>query len=284
MNVLPARRQDLGDGMLVTRALPNAARRTVGPWCFADVFGPIAVTGPERDVRPHPHVGLATVTWLLSGGILHRDTLGSAQPIAPGQLNWMSSGRGIAHSEHFLPGAPLRGVQLWLALPDPHRGSAPWFRHEPSVPQARVGGLSAAVWTGTLAGVEGAVSSPHPAVGAELRLDGAAELPLTPGFEHALLWLEGEARLGGEVLPTDVLVALPAGGDPLRLEGRGVGVLLGGAPFEPLLLWWNFAARTRDEVVAAREAWEGGAFGEVPGASGRIPAPDVPPGLVGSQR
>jgi redox-sensitive bicupin YhaK (pirin superfamily) len=129
----------------------------------------------------------------------------------------------------------------------------------------------------SLGGVEGAVASPHPALGAELRLDGTAPLSLRPDFEHALLWLEGEASADGEALPTDVLVALPRGTSSVTLAGRGVGVLLGGAPFGPLLLWWNFAARTRAELEAARAAWESGAFGPVPGAEGRIPAPEVPP-------
>jgi redox-sensitive bicupin YhaK (pirin superfamily) len=277
VDVLPSRRHDLGDGMVVTRALPAPGRRTVGPWCFVDVFGPVAVDGPERDVRPHPHIGLATVTWLLSGAIVHRDSLGSVQPIRPGQLNWMTAGAGITHSEHFQPGDPLRGLQLWFALPEAHRADPPSFLHVPAVPTVSVGDARCAVWCGAVAGVAGAVVPPHPAVGFEGRLDGAATLPLAPDFEHVVVWLDGAGRLDGEELPLEQLVYLPVGTPAVTLTGTGTFVVLGGAPFGPLLLWWNFAARTRAEMVAAQERWESGGFAAVPDVVGRIPAPPVPP-------
>lgn len=283
MQSLDPRETDLG-GLVVRRLLPQRPRRMVGAWCFVDLFGPLSFAeGKPMDVAPHPHIGLQTVTWLLEGEAVHKDSLDSEAVARPGTLNLMTSGRGIAHSEETPRGnsGRLRGVQLWVALPDAHRDDAPAFDHHAERPQAELGECRATVLLGELGGVTAEARTFSPLLGAELLLPAGARavIPLRGDFEHALVPLTAPCEGDGERLEVDHLyymepgrgeIALRAGTEDARV------MLLGGAPFpEPILMWWNFVARTTGEIVAAREDWQAGRrFGEVRRYEGeRLDAP-----------
>jgi quercetin 2,3-dioxygenase len=284
LELTDARMARVGD-ITVRRLLPLRLRRSVGAWCFADHYGPEAVDGVAGMlVPPHPHIGLQTVTWLLAGNVLHRDSLGSEQMIRPGQLNLMTAGRGIAHAEESpTPHDPvLHGVQLWVALPDESRNVAPVFEHHGELPVARLGGFLATVFLGELAGARSEARAYSPIVGAELTAIGAparCDLPLRPDFEHVLFAASGSARAGGVTLEPGHLLFLPPGREQTGLEApEGSSVLLlGGVPLgEPLLMWWNFVARTPEEIAAATASWAEGEFGPVGGYEGEpMKAPDL---------
>lgn len=276
-------------GLEVTRTLPSKHRRMVGAWCFLDAYGPQRLDGsPGMRVGPHPHVGLQTVSWLVAGEILHRDSLGSRQEIRPGQLNLMTAGRGISHSEETpaTHSGVLQGVQLWVALPDATRDVAPSFTQHARLPVVTDGGLSATVLMGELAGALSPARCHTPLLGAEVALAAGskAALPLRPDFEYAVLVIDGAATVAGVPVGPGPLLYLGAGRSELRLEaGPGARLmLLGGEPFaERIVMWWNFVGRDHDEIVAARQAWEeragGGPFGTVRGYDGPdIPAPPMP--------
>jgi len=273
-------------GMAVTRTLPNRRRRTVGAWCFLDAYGPDDLDGtPGMRVGPHPHIGLQTVSWLLAGEILHRDSLGSRQLIRPGQLNLMTAGRGISHSEETPAehSGVLQGVQLWVALPDADRDVPPAFTHHDDLPVIAAGGLTATVLMGELAGRTSPAHCYTPLVGAEITLDAGADerLEIDPHFEYAVLTLDGAATVDGVTVKPGPLLYLGDGRSAVRLQAGGETrlMLLGGEPFEErLVMWWNFVARDHDEIVRARAEWaDGGLFGEVRGYGGpAIPAPPMP--------
>ncbi|WP_090773475.1 pirin family protein [Nonomuraea maritima] len=271
--VLEGREVPLGGprAMLVSRTLPHVHRRMIGAWCFVDAYGPEQAA---MRVPPHPHTGLQTVSWLLAGEVLHRDSLGSVQHIRPGQLNLMTAGRGISHSEES-PEAMLHGVQLWVALPGEHRDVDPGFEHHPALPVLSGTGFEATVIMGTLGGVTSPATAYTPLVGAQISVDGDCELPVDPGFEHGVLLLDGEiAELG-----RGALVYLPPGRTAIRLSGRGRVLLIGGEPFdEQIVMWWNFVGRSHDDIVAYRKEWmEGEGFGVVEGFDGDpLPAPVLP--------
>jgi quercetin 2,3-dioxygenase len=275
--------------MRVRRTLPQRARSLVGAWCFVDHYGPddVAQTG-GMDVPPHPHTGLQTVSWLFSGEIEHRDSSGVQAVVRPGQLNLMTGGSGVAHSEVSTPKtATLHGVQLWVALPDNARHVPRDFTHHvPS--QLPLGAGTARVLLGELAGQVSPVTTHTPLVAAELVLDPGAVLNLAVnrGYEHGVLVDAGPVRLDGtELAATDLGYRAP-GSPRLNLHNPGPAqarvLLLGGEPFtEPLVMWWNFVGRSHDEIARFREEWEAGAerFGEVEGYSGRVqrlPAPALP--------
>jgi hypothetical protein len=287
VEVAEGRRTEVG-GLPVQRALPQRRRRTVGAWCFVDHFGPVAVErngGGEAAmlVGPHPHIGLQTVTWVLDGEVLHHDSLGSEQLIKPGQLNLMSAGRGVAHAEETPSGATgvLHGLQLWVAQPDATRHGPAAFEHHSSLPVAEAGGAVATVLVGRLAGARSPARTDSPLVGADLVVRGPATLGLEPAFEHAVLVVDGPLAVNGTAVPPGGMAYLEPGGAELGLDtaggdGAARALLLGGEPFpEPVLMWWNFVARTREEMVDARSAWEAGddRFGPVETGLGRIPAP-----------
>ena len=281
MQILPARATDLG-GMPVRRLVPARGRRLVGPWCFLDLFGPVDFERDKAmDVAPHPHIGLQTVSWLLEGEALHKDSLDSEAIARPGQLNLMTSGAGIAHSEETPPQhtCRLHGVQLWLALPDAHRHDPPAFDHYPERPRVEQAGWRATVFLGTLAGVEAVGRTFSPLVGADLVLDaGAIVVPLDPAFEHAVVPLSGEIAFEGQPLAHETLHYFEPGHAELPLLASGAArvLLIGGAPFgEPVLMWWNFVARTTEEIVAARDDWQARRrFGDVRRYAGpRLDAP-----------
>jgi redox-sensitive bicupin YhaK (pirin superfamily) len=277
-------------GELVSRTLPHRDRRMVGAWCFLDHFGPRDVaTGPGMVVPPHPHTGLQTVTWLVAGAVLHRDSLGNQQTIRPGQLNLMTAGRGIAHSEESRSaGAPvLHGVQLWVALPDAVRWDGPAFQHLAELPVLTDGALQVAVLLGELAGHTSPARAYSPLVGAQATFAGpaATTLPVRADFEYAALALSGEVAVAGVPLPPGPLLYLGSGRSDLALRAQRPArlLLIGGLPFEErIVMWWNFVGRSHDEIAGFRADWEAGweaegGFGAVPDyPGGRLPAPPLP--------
>ena len=282
---IAARVQTLGGGLAIRRALPTAARRMVGPWVFLDHFGPLPVrAGEGMDVAPHPHIGLQTVTWLLEGRVLHKDSVGSVQEIRPGQVNWMTAGRGIAHSEETPDGesGTLHGVQLWVALPDAHRHMAPAFAHHPALPRLALDGTDATVIAGTVAGLRSPAHALSPLVAIDLPLphDRPVRLPLDPAFEHAVLPVRGAPTVAGETVEPGTLLYLGTGRDHVTLHGPDAHVVIvGGAPFDtPVLLWWNFVARTEAEIREATDAWNAGTLTPPVSAYAGEPLPAPPVG------
>ena len=279
---LSAARQATVGGLAVRRALPRRTRRTVGAWCFADHFGP-ASPPTSMQVGPHPHVGLHTVTWLVDGELLHRDSLGSQQLVRPGQLNLMTAGHGVAHAEEQPSGGAagrVHGIQLWVAQPDSTRHRPAAFEHHAELPQLAVGRGVATVLVGEVAGARSPARADSPLVGADIALPaGAATVPLDPAFEHALVVLEGTVAVGEEAVGPGVLAYLGEGREAVELAtaaGPARAVLLGGEPFpEPILMSWNFVARERAEVERAAMEWnaEDPRFGTVDSTLPRIPAP-----------
>jgi len=287
--LIRARRAPLTATLAVERYLPARGRPTVGAWCFLDAYGPLDVDGgPGMAVGPHPHTGLQTVTWLLEGTVVHHDSLGSHQPIHPGQLNLMTAGAGIAHAElspeH--PTGRLQGVQLWVALPEASRRVPPAFEHHADLPRPTWGPVQATVLVGALDGARSGATTFSPLVGAELSVAGGDEgvVPLDPDFEHALVALDGAVALDGRPLEPGVARYLAPGRRSLRLAGGpgGRALLLGGEPFtEALVMWWNFVGGSGEEVAQARQDWEEGRFAPVPVAGvARVPAPALPPGRL----
>ena len=277
----PSRQATVGSSS-VRRALPHPRRRLIGAWCFLDHFGPSPSTG--GGVGAHPHIGLQTVTWLLEGEMFHRDSTGSAQRISPGQLNWMTAGRGIAHAEQSTqpPGSTVHGVQLWVALPDAHRDTAPAFAHHPTLPTFPLGSGQGTVLAGSLGGVTSPAETFSPLLGADLTLPGPRShtLTLDPAFEHGAVALEGSLSVAGEHLAPGTLLYLGRGRDALAVAGAPEGrmLLLGGAPLgEPVRIWWNFIFRDPEDVRDAVAAWNGRdteRFPDIPGHSGtRIDSP-----------
>ena len=254
----------------VRRTLPHKRVRTVGAWCFLDHYGP---DSQEMVVPPHPHIGLQTVSWLFDGEVDHRDALGSLQRVRPGELNLMTAGHGITHAEDSVGDGPLHGVQLWVALTDAHRERAPGFGHYANLPVD--GGVK--VLVGEFAGLVSPAEVYSPLVAAQV--SGPVSVPVEPDFEYAVLAVDSPVVVNGMTVPHGGLMYLGWGLDRLSL-GSGRVLVLGGEPLdEQLLMWWNFVARTHDEIVAAREAYQGGdaRFGPVIGDSRPfIPAPVMP--------
>jgi quercetin 2,3-dioxygenase len=272
--------------MMVTRTLPNRNRRMVGAWCFVDYYGPADLSSaPGMRVPPHPHIGLQTVSWLVAGEVLHRDSLGSYQRIEPGQLNLMTAGHAISHSEETpAEHSPvLHGVQLWTALPDQYRHVVPQFVHHADLPVLTDAGVTVAVIMGELGDVRSPAQVFSPLVGAETVLAGGADtrLPLIPDWEYAALVLSGTVEVDGLALSVGPLLYLGSGRSDLALRSEESGrvLLIGGEPFdEQIVMWWNFIGRDHDEIVGAREDWMSGRrFGSVVGYAGDpLPAPPMP--------
>jgi quercetin 2,3-dioxygenase len=284
--VTAARLARVGD-LDVRRLLPLRQRRSVGAWCFVDHYGPASVDGVAgMQVPPHPHIGLQTVTWLIAGTVLHRDSLGSEQVIRPGQLNLMTAGRGIAHSEESPEDHDpwLHGVQLWLALPGAHREVAPDFEHHAELPTLRLGGLDATVFAGSLADVTSPARVFSSLVGAEISAPAAASgtVPLVPRHEHVLFAAFGTAAADGTDLAPGSMLYLPPGRESVHIAARAGArlFLLGGEPLgETLLMWWNFVGRTPDDIATAAHDWASGQrFGTVAGYHGApLAAPPLDP-------
>ena len=265
----------------VRRALPQRTHRTVGAWCFADHMGPADVT-EERglDIGPHPHCGLQTVTWLVDGQALHRDSLGSEQVIVPGQLNLMTAGQGVAHAEeatgHYR--GTLQGIQLWIALPESTRTAPPAFEHHATLLSDEFDRTVATVLVGDFNGVVSPARHDTPLVGVDLEVRGPSRLPLQRDFEYAMIVLEGELSVNGVRLEPGKLGYLAQGLDEIDVSPRETAqaILLGGEPFEEsVLMWWNFVARTREEIDDAYESWRRNddRFGSVASSLKRIDTP-----------
>ncbi|MDX2399300.1 pirin family protein [Microbacterium algeriense] len=288
--ILEPREVPLGGvrGMNVLRALPHRNLPTIGAWCFLDRFGP---ADTRMRVEPHPHIGLQTVTWPLVGEIRHRDSLGSDADLRRGQLNLMTAGNGISHSEYSIgeDPIPLDALQFWVVLPDAARhGAAGFERHTElpglTVPAAEGADAEVTVVLGDFAGVLSPATVHTPIVGAEVVLapGSRVRLPLRPDWEHALMLVEGDAVVAEHPLDHNGLLYLGDSREHIEVSsGDGALLfLLGGEPFEDdIVMWWNFAGRTHDEIAAAREEWEAASdrFGVVPGHDVRIPAPPLPP-------
>lgn len=295
VEVLAAREVPLGGirAITVRRTLPHRQRSFVGAWCFVDHYGPTRV-GPDNaggmDVPPHPHTGLQTVSWLFTGQIQHRDSAGVVGLVRPGEVNLMTAGSGIAHSEVSTAATSvLHGVQLWVALPESARDADRGFDHfAPPLAHLPSGAGTARVFLGSLPGV-GASPVPtfSPLLGAQLDLMPEAEVTLRvdAAYEHAVLLDLGEVSLEGAPLRPGDLGCVDAGPASLTLTAGPRGarlLLLGGTPFEEeIVMWWNFVGRSHEEIVTFRQEWEAGSdrFGAVPGYTGavdRIPAPPLP--------
>jgi redox-sensitive bicupin YhaK (pirin superfamily) len=277
---------ELAAGLRVRRLLPSAARRSVGPFVFFDHFGPVTLPeAADSDVGPHPHIGLATVTYLFEGGFLHRDSLGTVQAIAPGAINWMTAGRGIVHSERTPDeergrARRLHGLQLWVALPPALEQTEPAFQHVPAadIPHVAPGpGATVRVLVGEAYGDASPVRPASPTLYLDVQLDAGATLAL-PALapEMALYAPTDTLSLNGQALPATTM-AVPAAGASLRLEAGAQGarfVVIGGAPLErPVRMWWNFVASERERIAEAAARWEAGGFPDIAGERTRVAAP-----------
>ena len=277
--------KDLGGGFTVRRLLPSAVRQAVGPFVFFDHFGPItAQPGDNHDVRPHPHIGLATVTCLFEGAMMHRDSIGSVQRIEPGAVNLMTAGRGIVHSERTpkdLLGHERRshGLQLWLAVPAEHEEDAPAFQHVPgdAIPALDVGGVLVRVLIGSAFGLTSSVRALSPtlyldlnfgvASGASLRLPALTD-------ERAIYSTDHDVELDGALLPAFTMAVLEAGSEPVLSAPRGGRiVMIGGAPLGHRFMVWNFVSSRKERITQAQDDWQAQRFEAVPGETEFIPLP-----------
>jgi quercetin 2,3-dioxygenase len=287
VEVLHPREVPLGGprAMRVQRTLPQRQRSLIGAWCFIDHYGPVSA---RMDVPPHPHTGLQTVSWLFSGGVEHRDSAGVHAMVRPGELNLMTAGAGICHSEVSVEAAAvLHGVQLWVALPGSDRDTGRDFTHYVPAPVSLPGAL-ARVFLGELAGSRSPVHTFTPLLGAQIDLDANAwlDIDVDPAFEHGVLCDTGSVEMGGTMLAAADLGYQGPGRSALNLRNAADRparvVLLGGSPFtEELVMWWNFVGRSHDEIVSYRQLWEDAdeRFGAVQGYQGavaRLPAPPLP--------
>lgn len=275
---------DLGDGFAVRRLLPHAQRRMVGPFVFFDHLGPVDFApGRGLDVRPHPHIGLATVTYLFDGAIRHRDSLGCVQDILPGDINWMTAGRGIVHSERTPPepraaGHRVHGIQTWVALPLQQAECAPSFHHHAAanLPHWLQDGMRLRLIAGSAYGRTAPVAVCSPMFDIACEADAGAELVLPAEHaERAVYVLEGCAELAGQRIDAGQL-AVELGGAPgvLRATAPLKAMLFGGAPFgPPPHVWWNFVADSRERIEQAKADWSADRFGRVPGETESIPLP-----------
>jgi len=271
-------------GIDIQRTLPHRHIRTIGVWCFVDHYGPTNQTD-AMSVAAHPHTGLQTVSWLFSGVVEHRDSLGSIQRVMPGELNIMTSGRGIAHSELSVDvRTHLHGIQLWTVLPDRDRNIEPSFRHHGGLPTFTWGGVGVRLFIGEFLGERSAAKVFSPLLGAEIDLpaDSATSIPVQASFEYGILVVAGEITVNGHVVGLGQLHYIPTGKERLHLTSRSGAkiILLGGEPFiEKIVMWWNFIGRTHDEILQFRQEWENQSERFPPFVDqigGRIPAPALP--------
>jgi redox-sensitive bicupin YhaK (pirin superfamily) len=282
--IIEPRPRDLG-GFGVRRILPADGLQMVGPFIFLDHIGPAEfVPGTGIDVRPHPHIGLATVTYLFEGSLDHRDSLGCVQTIEPGAVNWMTAGRGIVHSERTGPlprarGHRIHGIQSWVALPRSHEDIAPGFRHHPAetLPEFSLGGARLRIIAGGAFGRRSPVEVLSPTLYAELRLEAGGGLVLPDEHaERAVYVAEGALAVEGASVAAGQMAVIEPGRRP-SLESRGGAraMLVGGGPADgPRYIWWNFVASSRERIEQAGRDWQAGRFPRVPGETGFIPLPE----------
>ena len=282
----PLRRAEIGQGTVIKRALPSRHKRMIGAWCFLDHAGPVHFPqGDGLDVGPHPHIGLQTFTWMIDGTMMHTDSLGTHQLIQPRQVNLMTAGYGISHTE-VAPDTEtqMHAAQLWIALPDDKINMAPRFDHYPELPVLSQDGIEFTVLVGEFLATRSPVQVHSELLGVDLSAQdsSSAALPLNPKFEYGFMALEGTATVNGHELNEDNMVVLEPGLKQVKIDvhaGSRV-LLLGGEPFEsPILLWWNFVGRTQEELNLAREQWinQDERFGSIPDYEGpRLEAPAFP--------
>jgi redox-sensitive bicupin YhaK (pirin superfamily) len=274
--VIVPRTADLGDGFTVRRALPSAQSRMVGPFVFFDHFGPTVFrSGQGMDVRPHPHIGLATVTYLFDGEIMHRDSLGTAAPIRPGEVNWMTAGQGIVHSERTDPkrratGDNLHGLQMWVALPAAQEEMAPAFAHHAvdEFPMVRDNGNSVRVVVGQAYGKHSPVKTTSETLFADAHLAAGGTLPLDAGHEERAIYvLRGEIDIAGDRFGADrLLVFKPGDAIAIKALTDAHFTIFGGATMDgPRHIWWNFVSSRKERIEQAKAEWAAGHFGKVPG-------------------
>ena len=283
VQVIPARERDLG-GFVVRRVLPFESRKMVGPFIFFDHMGPTKFApGEGIDVRPHPHIALATVTYLFSGSLEHRDSLGTVRVIRPGDVNWMTAGSGIAHSERTPhaareAGEQAQGIQSWVALPDGQEDLEPSFVHYPAelLPQRNQNGVALAVIAGEAFGLKSPVATLWPTLYVDARFADGASLDLAPEHaERAVYVAKGVIEVGDTAVTEGQMAVFEPGSHPaLRARGAARAMLLGGERFPtPRFIWWNFVASSPERIEQAKRRWSGGEFATVPGESEFIPLP-----------
>ncbi|MDQ3799269.1 MAG: pirin family protein [Acidobacteriota bacterium] len=285
--VIPYRNRSIGS-MSVRRVLPFPKRRAVGPFVFVDDFGPVEIVGGGKslDVLPHPHIGLATVTFLFGGKMTHRDSIGSVQVIEPGEVNWMSAGRGVVHSERVsdlpeLAGENLLGVQTWVALPEKYEETAPSFAHHTAeeLPVVEAGGARAKIILGEIFGVKSPVETLSDPVYADCFLQNKASLSVPAEIEDRSVYiLSGALLINGQKFETGTMVVFEAGKEAIIEAAAEAGarfMIIGGARLEkPRYMWWNFVSSSPDRIEAAKEDWREGRFAMIPGETEFIPLPE----------
>jgi redox-sensitive bicupin YhaK (pirin superfamily) len=283
--VIVPRTVDLGD-FAVRRALPSARTRMVGPFIFFDHFGPAEFhAGNGLDVRPHPHIGLATVTYLFDGEIMHRDSLGTAMAIRPGEVNWMTAGRGIVHSERTRPerrvdGEPIHGLQMWVALPATKEEMEAGFAHHATAefPVINENGKNVRVVVGSLYGASSPVPTVHETIFGDVHLKAGSSLPLDADHEERAIYvIEGVVDIAGDKFePGRLLVFKPGDAPTITAISNAHFVILGGAPMDgPRHIWWNFVSSRKERIEQAKADWKAGHFDKVPGDEIEfIPLPD----------
>jgi redox-sensitive bicupin YhaK (pirin superfamily) len=283
--IIESRRKDLGDGLVVGRVLPFAQRRMVGPFAFLDHMGPADFQpGQGVDVRPHPHIGLATVTFLFDGEFMHRDNLGYKQPIRPGELNWMSAGSGIVHSERTdfslrSKGGFMNGLQAWVALPEHLEESAPTFTHvdDRDLPVTDDGKVFMRVIAGSVYGLKSPAPTLSPLFYAHADLTEGARVALPSGHaERAAYIVSGHIRFEGEVYDAARMLVFKPGGEPVieAVGGPARVMLLGGEPLGPRYIWWNFVSHSKERIEQAKADWAAGRMDLPPEEKEFIPLPE----------
>ncbi|WP_151797526.1 pirin family protein [Acinetobacter bereziniae] len=282
----PIRSAEIGRGTVIKRALPSRQKRMIGAWCFLDHAGPVTFPqGDGLDVGPHPHIGLQTFTWMIEGTMMHTDSIGSKQLIRPKQVNLMTAGYGISHTE-VAPDTETRmhAAQLWIALPDDKINMAPQFDHYPVLPVVEKDNIEFTVLVGEFMDTVSPVQVHTELLGIDFfaKQQTKTRIPLNPKFEYGFMALEGDAIVNGHDLNSDNMVVLEPGISQIEVElPKGSRLLLiGGEPFEsPILLWWNLVGRTQEELKTATEQWinQDARFGTIPDYDGpRLEAPAFP--------
>jgi len=287
-NLLKGHEKDLGGGFVVRRYLPSSIKQAVGPFIFFDHFGPVDVpVDADHDVRPHPHIGLATVTYLFEGAMDHRDSIGTYQRIEPGAINWMTAGRGIVHSERTpkdLVGVPHRthGLQLWAALPVAHEEDEPGFCHTPAadIPELVVDGATVRVLVGSAFGKSSPVATYSQTLYLDVKLKAGHELSLSDLPQEAAIYpISGELSIDGAPLALNNMALLDTGATQLvKAASAAHFVLIGGEPLDGhRFMSWNFVSSSKERIVKAGEDWEAQRFDKVPGETEWIPLPAKKP-------
>ena len=281
---LTGHEKDIGGGFTVRRLLPAAQQRSVGPFIFFDHFGPVTEQpGANHDVRPHPHIGLATVTYLFEGAMMHRDSLGTEQLIEPGAINWMTSGRGIVHSERRPDDLRDKsyvnhGLQLWTALPRAHEEDEPSFSHTASseIPEVQVGDARVRVLVGEAFGATSPVATLSPTLYLDVKLPAGGEVALPPlATEMAIYTVLGDVTLDGQAFPAQAMAVLePGTATVVRAQQGAQFVVIGGEPPDaPRHMWWNFVSSRKERIIQASADWEAQRMGQVPNEHEFIPLP-----------